>query len=47
MTTVIRNRPMGELDLELGGKQKNTANAITEEGKQESQLFKNNESEKK
>ena len=37
---------MGKLDLELGGKQKNTANASTEEGKQESQLFNNNESEK-
>ena len=39
---------MGELDLELGGKQKNTANVSTEEGnfKQESQLFNNNESKK-
>ena len=46
MTTVIRNRPTGKLDLELGGKQKITANASTEEGKQESQLFNNNESEK-
>ena len=38
---------MGKLDLELGGKQKNTANSSMEEGKQESQLFDNNESEKK
>jgi len=37
---------MGELDLELGGRQKNTANASMEQGKQESQLFDNNESEK-
>ena len=46
MTTVIHNQPMGELDLELVGKQKNTVNASMEEGKQESQLFDNNESEK-
>ena len=37
---------MGELDLELGGRQKNTANASMERRKQESQLFDNNESEK-
>ena len=37
---------MGKLDLELGGRQKNTANASMEQGKQESQLFDNNESEK-
>ena len=37
---------MGELDLELGGRQKNTANASMEQRKQESQLFDNNESEK-
>ena len=34
---------MGELDLELGGRQKNTANVSMEQGKQESQLFDNNE----
>ena len=37
---------MGELDLELGGRQKNTANASMEQRKQESQLFDDNESEK-
>ena len=36
---------MGELDLELGGRQ-NTANASMEQRKQESQLFDDNESEK-
>ena len=30
---------MGELDLELGGRQKNTANAGMEQKKQESQLL--------
>ena len=37
---------MGELDLELGGRQKNTGNPSIEQRKQESQLFDNNESEK-
>ena len=35
-----------KLDLELGGRQKNTANASMEQRKQESQLFDDNESEK-
>ena len=37
---------MGELDLELGGRQKNTANASMEQRKQKSQLFDDIESEK-
>ena len=32
---------MGELDLELGGRQKSTANASMEQRKQESQRFDN------
>jgi len=37
---------MGELDLELGGRQKNTTNASMKQGKQKSQLFDNNKSKK-